>query len=363
MAAPRLKSCLRLRNINKTYLASHTNVHNLINFITARTFTGKGIPPMPKCDKRDKDGFRIYRIPGLHKDPVEQKKSPFKMFSERPPPREKVMKVDQDWTNVWPTAASFKPSVVPLPIRQGYVKNAGENQGIIPYKYHNMELMKVINFLHLTPRHISKHCAALKKFCTPWPQELNEEGIQETHFPLSITTCDYVYSHSTIRDPRSRLVTMKFKMSCLDLDYHAKDKMIRLLGDRYDQETDEVTIQSDKCPIQQQNSDYIAYLLTALYYESWKVEEWEGEKTWADLEAYDWERSKAKEKIERLQEKLPQARKESWSEDVGRFAEAVTRLHNEGESKDTLNDYKSAVLAMLKLRTDSTPSNNAQTPS
>ena len=33
-----------------------------------------------------------------------------------------MMRVDQDWTNVWPTAATFKPSVVPLPIRQGMVE-------------------------------------------------------------------------------------------------------------------------------------------------------------------------------------------------------------------------------------------------
>ena len=31
------------------------------------------------------------------------------------------MKVDQDWTNVWPTAASFKWSVIPFPVRQGAV--------------------------------------------------------------------------------------------------------------------------------------------------------------------------------------------------------------------------------------------------
>lgn len=31
------------------------------------------------------------------------------------------MSIDQDWTDVWPTAATFNPSVVPLPIRQGFV--------------------------------------------------------------------------------------------------------------------------------------------------------------------------------------------------------------------------------------------------
>ena len=32
------------------------------------------------------------------------------------------MKPEQDWTNVWPAAETFKWSVVPLPIRQGYIQ-------------------------------------------------------------------------------------------------------------------------------------------------------------------------------------------------------------------------------------------------
>ena len=32
------------------------------------------------------------------------------------------MPVDQDWTNVWPTAATFKWSAVPFPVRQGFIK-------------------------------------------------------------------------------------------------------------------------------------------------------------------------------------------------------------------------------------------------
>ena len=37
-----------------------------------------------------------------------------------PPPRYKQMRTDQDWTDVWPSAATFKWSVVPFPARQGY---------------------------------------------------------------------------------------------------------------------------------------------------------------------------------------------------------------------------------------------------
>ena len=78
------------------------------------------------------------------------------------PERWRSMPVDQDWTNVWATKSVFKQSAVPLPVRQGYVKNLSENQGLPPGKYANAELMKIPNFLHLTPPHIKKHCEAIK---------------------------------------------------------------------------------------------------------------------------------------------------------------------------------------------------------
>lgn len=73
------------------------------------------------------------------------------------PPREKKMKIDQDWPSVWPTAKVFRPSVVPLPVYQGY-----DQKRAPPGKYANAELMKIPNFLHLTPPAIKRHCAALK---------------------------------------------------------------------------------------------------------------------------------------------------------------------------------------------------------
>ena len=72
------------------------------------------------------------------------------------------MPVDQDWTNVWPTNSTFKHSAFPVPVRQGIVKNSLENAGLPPEKYANAELMKIQNFLHLTPLHVKKHCDAIK---------------------------------------------------------------------------------------------------------------------------------------------------------------------------------------------------------
>ena len=43
----------------------------------------------------------------------------------------------------------------------------------MPSKYANAELMKIPNFLHLTPVHIKKHCAALKsKFLFRFPSPI-----------------------------------------------------------------------------------------------------------------------------------------------------------------------------------------------
>jgi small subunit ribosomal protein S35 len=51
-------------------------------------------------------------------------------------------------------------SSVPLPLRMGYQKNF--NVAPPPDRYGNVELMKIPNFLHLTPKAIQRHCEKLK---------------------------------------------------------------------------------------------------------------------------------------------------------------------------------------------------------
>jgi small subunit ribosomal protein S35 len=71
------------------------------------------------------------------------------------------MSEDQDWPSVWPAAASFRASVVPLAIRMGS-RRKPENRP--PFKtVGNLELLKIPNFLHLTPEHIRRHCEAIKR--------------------------------------------------------------------------------------------------------------------------------------------------------------------------------------------------------
>ena len=91
----------------------------------------------------------------------------------------------------------------------------------------------------------------------------------QKYFPIETTTSDYVYDGPSIRDERSRVATLTVNIDCLEFDTHAKDKFIKLAGERFDPKTNSITITSDKCPYRQQNLDYVRYLLTVLYYESW----------------------------------------------------------------------------------------------
>ncbi|GAB6018722.1 28S ribosomal protein S35, mitochondrial [Chamberlinius hualienensis] len=322
-----------------------------------------------KAPKKEEDGeFRTLNIRGESQERVRVGRG--RGGAPRPPvmpPRYKSMPIDQDWPSVWPTAQSFKASVVPLPLRQGI-----NEKDAPPSKYGNAELMKIPNFLHLTPPAIERHCEAIKKFCTPWPAELTDDAKCEKHFPVSVTTNDYLYSSPTIREPKARIVTLKIKLSNLKLNAHAKDKFLRLVGDRYNVKTGDVTIVTDRCPLRKQNYDYGMYLLTALYFESWKTEPWESEKDEDDAECYDWDKSQSKKTtlnllkqmkecyLEKNQEQAPSFLSnltvESTDQDIVNLEEvkaynkAVTDIHNDGECNSVVNEYKLAVLKLLNLK-------------
>merc|ERR1712083_1274276 len=83
------------------------------------------------------------------------------------------------------------------------------------------------------------------------------------------------------------------------LDEHARDKLIRLVGTRYNEETGEILLVADRCPYRGQNEDYCKYLLTALYHESWTVEEWES-KAVQDKEVFETEEGDKREALEDL---------------------------------------------------------------
>lgn len=270
---------------------------------------------------------------------------------EVPPPRTTQMKEDQDWPSVWPGPRTFHPATVPLPVRQGRNKH-----GAPPHKYGNTELMKIPNFLHLTPPAVKRHCEALKQFCTAWPKGLETDEKCEKHFPVEVITSDYCHSSPTIRDPLARIVSITFHLSRLKLDAHAKDKFLRLVGDRYNEKTDIVTIVADRCPVRQQNYDYAMYILTALYHESWTVEDWESEKSLDDMEYYDWNTNASKQNvlswIKGADANIDVANlPKEWSEKCQLYKSKIEDLFNKGDSDENLQQYKEAALNLVMNNT------------
>ncbi|XP_037939349.1 28S ribosomal protein S35, mitochondrial [Teleopsis dalmanni] len=285
--------------------------------------------------------FRVLNLREIKK-PVQKKRVVKKQ--EQQPPRTTKMAIDQDWTAVWPGPRSFHPASVPLPLRQGYALKGAAS----PSKYANAELMKIPNFLHLTPPAIKQQCEALKKFCTPWPKGLETEEKCRKHFPIEVIHTDYCHGLPTIRHPEARRVTLKISLSDLKFDSHARDKFLRLVGERYDRETDTLTIVADRCPLRKQNYDYAIYLLTACYHESFITEPWEATKVEADMELYHFNRNVSKVSAEAILNwgNNDDANKVNASESFGK---CVEDLINDGENEYSLGKYKEEVIKLLGL--------------
>lgn len=142
------------------------------------------------------------------------------------------------------------------------------------------------------------------------------------------------------------------KLATLKLDAHAKDKFLRLVGRRYNPETDDITIVTNRCPLRKQNYDYTQYVLTALFHESWIKEQWEDTKAEIDMEVYIWSRNKSKVTSEAvLNWNISDDKTKSPAPEYGR---SVERIINEGENSYNLDSYKQEVLKLLNLKTAST---------
>lgn len=253
--------------------------------------------------------------------------------------RETKMPDNIDWPSVWPVAKTFTPSAVPLPMRQSYEKKGGPPL----FKYANTELIKISNFLHIGPVAVRRHCKALKKFCTSWPEGLDSDEQVRSHFPVTVITKDYVHSAPTIRDPRARVVQLQVHIDDLKLPKQIdKDKLICLARHRYDSNTGMITITTDACPMKQQNHDYAEYLLTALYFESIKHEDWENEREESDWERFYWDRSESKTKVSTY--KSPSIDDQA----IEHYKQSLERVY-EVENKENLEAYRSSVERLLGL--------------
>ena len=120
---------------------------------------------------------------------------------------------------------------------------------------------------------------------------------------MTVTYCDYLHQGTSLRDPRARVNTIEVKLSSFDFDEHAKDKFRHLAGNRYNQETDTLTLVTDRCHTRKQNREYADYLLTALYYESKKLEPWEEQKIRDDNIKVEFHGSRVEKRIIDIVEK------------------------------------------------------------
>lgn len=244
--------------------------------------------------------YRVLVIPG-HTKVEGVKKEARRIKNQQVKPRYKGMgdrgvggTGEKDrWVDVWPTAKSFNYSVLPLPLRMGYIEGT-ENDRVIPSKYANAELMKIPNFLHLTPNHIRNHCQQLKKYCTAWPEGLKEDRM------MLLTHFDYVRDAPSVKDERARFISVTVKLSDLKLAKDTKDKFVRLTSRFCVCHNDLLILTSGKCPTKQQNFDYIQFLLSVLYNESLKREEWEGGMELADMASYQWSINKSHKNVVQL---------------------------------------------------------------
>lgn len=134
----------------------------------------------------------------------------------------------------------------------------------------------------------------------------------------------------------------------MPLDEHARDKFLRLVDNRYDPETDMVTITVDRCPVRKQNFEYAQYLVTALFHESFIVEPWESLKIEADMEYYDWQNNKSKITTEEMLKWGKSSNEPIKSTEA--FAKSVEKIFNEGENQQNLLEYKEEVLKLFELK-------------
>jgi len=189
----------------------------------------------------------------------------------------------------------------------------------------------------------------------------------DDYFPVEIVTTDYCHSAPMIEDKRARVVTLKVRLSYLDLNEHATDKFRRLVGDRYDAKTDYVTIICSNCPLRKQNFDHAMYLLTALYHEANKLDTWEAEKTEEDMEKYVWEGSTSQKNLaqilgeivksptpkpsylEPLKEKIVSEENIAVVEPVKHYRESTLAIHNKGESIESVEEYGQSVRKLFNL--------------
>eukprot|EP00800_Vazella_pourtalesii_P001857 TRINITY_DN11732_c0_g2_i1.p1 TRINITY_DN11732_c0_g2~~TRINITY_DN11732_c0_g2_i1.p1 ORF type:complete len:253 (+),score=39.14 TRINITY_DN11732_c0_g2_i1:220-978(+) len=170
-----------------------------------------------------------------------------------------------DWSDVYPTEKPLDPHLIGLPIRAGGHKIRKE---LPPLAEGNPVFWETTNFFHLTPPAIQKHCEALKHLCTEWPSDL-------PYCPIEVETVDFLLPGNDRYHQDGRHVKMEIDIDSLQLAPRPREKMLELLGDKYDVDTNVIKLESRRCPTKTQNKEYLYYLLKVLYFEATRSEKWE----------------------------------------------------------------------------------------
>ena len=111
-------SCKLFRMSERLFVTSNTQCREEAD--KRRNFDAQTI-----IDDEKKGVFRVLQIG----KPMGAGKRQFKRRGGTmipPPQRADRMKPDQSWGDVWPTARTFHPAVVPLPVRQGVVQQKAQ---------------------------------------------------------------------------------------------------------------------------------------------------------------------------------------------------------------------------------------------
>ncbi|KAI6646519.1 28S ribosomal protein S35, mitochondrial-like [Oopsacas minuta] len=172
---------------------------------------------------------------------------------------------DNDWSDIYPTEKPFDPYLIGLPIRAGGHRIRKE---LPPLAEGNVVFWEDTNFFHLTPPAIQKHCEALKPLCTEWPSDL-------PYCPIEVETVDFLLPGNERYHQDGRHVRMEIDFDSLNLSARPREKMLELLGDKYDIDKNVIKLESRRCPTKTQNKEYLYYLLKVLYYEANRTEKWE----------------------------------------------------------------------------------------
>lgn len=90
--------------------------------------------------------------------------------------------------------------------------------------------------------------------------------------------------------------------------------------------------------------------MAALFHESFIVEDWEAEKTEADMETYHWYRNKSKVTAEAFVNWSADGIKPSPEQTIDpNFGKCVENYINEGENEYNINKYKEEALKLIGL--------------